>query len=594
MRRKIQILFALAVMLVVIRPVHASGDPAGAQEHTLRFFYNNVCASCHEEDKFYELFNRCVTSEEKKQISYEIRTYNLFLDADEEVYAEMLEEAGKDRSEYALPVLVADGQWISGYEEMERQLHGILFGEENAESSSVLEEENIEGTGALEEENTESGNPLFPDEEMETAGSISTSEDGTQSSGNAAGEKAEISEDFGKTAEGQQRIILFSTYSCEECEEAKEFLTELGEETEFAVTEYSIVEEDNVQTFKKLLDQYGYKQEEAKVPAVFAGERALFGAKEIQEKLPLILNEEKAEADILNVQLALALGKTTSAGEKSDERITNTESSDEGTSGEEVHGNEAADESDHAAAADTHTGERPHFSALFGAGLLSGFNPCSISMLLMLFSILLTSHASVLKNGLVYLGGKYAVYLGLGLGICFAASEIDQKLLSRYSSAVNLVIILLFLAAAVLNFLDFLNVRKNEYGKVRMQLPQGLRKFNHRLIRHAQGTEGLFLTLLVLGLGMAVSVGEFFCTGQIYMASILYLLRSGGQALQNLGALLVYVTAMSIPAAVIVVLIHVTKGTGRVSEFMLNHMAAIKLLNAVLFVLYALYFIITR
>lgn len=554
MRRKIQMLFVLVMLAVFICPVHASGEADGVQEHTLRFFYNNVCASCHEDDNFYELFNRCVTSEEKKQISYEIRTYNLFLDADEAVYAELLEEAGKDRSDYALPVLVVDGQWISGYEEMEKQLHGILFGKENTGSS-----------GSLEENHT--GNPDFPDEE--TADVSDVPEDGTQSSETVAEEKAETFDDFEKAAEGQQAILLFSTYSCEECEEAKKFLAELGDRTEFAVAEYSIVEEDNVQIFKKLLAQYGYEQEEAKVPAVFAGARALFGVKEIREELPSILEKGEAEPDMIKVQSAE-------------------------TAGEQGPGNVAVGESDHAAAADTYSGERPRFSALFGAGLLSGFNPCSISMLLMLFSILLTSHASVLKNGLVYLAGKYVVYLGLGLGICFAASEIDQKLLSRYSGAVNLVIILLFLAAAVLNFLDFLNVRKDEYGKVRMQLPKGLRRFNHRLIRHAQGTEGLFLTLLVLGLGMAVSVGEFFCTGQIYMASILYLLRSGGQALQNLGALLVYVTAMSIPATVIVVLIHVTKGTGRVSEFMLNHMAAIKLLNAVLFVLYALYFIVHR
>lgn len=68
-------------------------------------------------------------------------------------------------------------------------------------------------------------------------------------------------------------------------------------------------------------------------------------------------------------------------------------------------------------------------ATLFGAGLLAGFNPCSISMLLMLFSILLTTRASVLKNGILYLVGKYVTYLGLGLGICFAASKIDQNLL---------------------------------------------------------------------------------------------------------------------------------------------------------------------
>lgn len=564
MGRKIQIFAALLALMLVIRPAQVSGKSAGPQEHSLRFFYNNVCASCHEEDNFYELFNRCVTSEEKKRISYEIRTYNLFLDADAAVYEELLEEAGKDRSAYALPVLVADGQWISGYEEMEKRLHGILFGEENGGDSDISGEETAESPAAGKTEKT--GSSASPTEENSDnpvdskEKNASESEEDTDSPGFSAEEKAENGDILSGIGEGQQAILLFTTYSCQECEQAKDFLADLKKQTEFVILEYSIAEGDNVQTFKKFLTQYGRRQEEGKVPAVFAGEQALLGAEEIQENLPSILTEGKAKPDVLRAGLAEA------------ER--------------------GADEEKYSGKNMTEEGKGPSLPALFSAGLLSGFNPCSVSMLLMLFSILLTSHASVLKNGLVYLAGKYAVYLGLGFGIYFAASKIDQNLLAGYSGAVNGIIAFLFLAAAVLNFLDFLNVRKNEYGKVRMQLPRGLRRFNHRLIGHARGAEGAFLTLLVLGLGAAVSVGEFFCTGQIYMASILYLLRSGGRAVQNFGALILYVTAMSIPAGVIVVLIHFTKGIGRVSDFMLNHMGAIKLLNTVLFVLYALYFIL--
>lgn len=105
--------------------------------------------------------------------------------------------------------------------------------------------------------------------------------------------------------------------------------------------------------------------------------------------------------------------------------------------------------------------------------------------------------------------------------------------------------------------------------------------------------EGAFLGILVLGLGIAISLGEFFCTGQIYMASILYLLRKAtAQFWQIAGTLLVYVTAMSIPAIIIMTVIYRSKGTGKVSDFMLKHMGAIKLLNSILFVAYAVYFVV--
>ncbi len=511
MRRKFLIPAVLLLVILLIPQTVVFGEEP---EHSLQFFYNNVCASCHEEDNFYDLFNRCVTSEEKKTITYEIRTYNLFLDADEAVYEKLLEESGKEKADYTLPVLVIDGQWISGYEEMERRLHGVLFGEEIEESPSV--------------------SPGSSEEEM-----ISP-----------AAEEKDITAFLADAGDSDQALLLFTTYSCEECEEAREFLSRLQEEEDFLMDECNIVEGDNVTAFKNCLSVWGYPQEEGKVPAVFTGKEALFGANEIKEKLPAILEEGQADAKELETRLS----KSLNAGEED--------------------------------------GSGPSLLAILGAGLLSGFNPCSISMLLMLFSILLTSHSSVLKNGLVYLAGKYAVYLGLGCGIYFAASQINENLLSRYSRVVDWIIVALFLVAALLNFLDFLNVRKEQYGKVRMQLPQKLRRFNHKLIRHAQGAEGVFLTLLVLGLGIAVSVGEFFCTGQIYMASILYLLRSGGSLARNLLALLLYVTAMSIPSAVIVVIIHLTKGTGKVSQFMLDHLAGIKLLNTGLFILYAIYFIL--
>ena len=175
-----------------------------------------------------------------------------------------------------------------------------------------------------------------------------------------------------------------------------------------------------------------------------------------------------------------------------------------------------------------------------------------------------------------------------------AAAQVDQQLLNKVGSAVGVAVTILFLAAAILNFLDFLNVRKMEYGKVRMQLPAKMRHFNHTLIKKAQNAEGVFLSLLILGLGIAISIGEFFCTGQIYMASLLYLIKSAdAQFVQLIFRLLVYVTAMSIPAVCILLVIYKTRKTQRVSEFMLEHMAEIKLLNAILFACYAVYFVLT-
>ncbi len=479
---------------------------ADQKEHSLQFFYENVCASCHEDEKFYDLFNRCITPEEKAGITYEIRTYNTFLESDGAAYEEILQEAGKTRGEVTLPVLVIDGQWLSGYDKIEAELHKILLeGKIVEESAEVVETEKT-----------------------------------------TAEQKAEIVIEAG---DQEKAVLLFSTYACKDCEAVKEYLAGLGRERDFVLKEYSIAEGTHVQLFKEVLKLFGEDPEKGKVPSVFVGETALIGKEEILAKLKEVLDTEESRCGVLKEKLSGL------AGEK--ERV-----------------------------------EAASLATIFGAGLLSGFNPCSISMLLMLFSILLTSQASVLKNGAIYLAAKYLTYLGIGAAICFAASLVDQQFLDRFGNGIDFVMAGLFLAVAVMNFLDFLNVRRDDYGKIRMQLPAGLRRWNHQLLKRAEHLEGAVLGFVVLGLGAAVSLGEFFCTGQIYMASIVYLLRNAReQILPIMGTLLVYVTAMSIPAMAILFVIHKTKGTGRVSDFMLKHMGAIKLLNSVLFVLYACYFL---
>ena len=96
--------------------------------------------------------------------------------------------------------------------------------------------------------------------------------------------------------------------------------------------------------------------------------------------------------------------------------------------------------------------------------------------------------------------------------------------------------------------------------------------------------------LMILALGVVISFGEFFCTGQIYMASITYMLKD--QVKAAIFPFLVYTTAMSLPAVVMILLIQRTRNTEAVSDVMFGHLGAIKIVNAVLFALFAVYFLV--
>lgn len=238
------------------------------------------------------------------------------------------------------------------------------------------------------------------------------------------------------------------------------------------------------------------------------------------------------------------------------------------------------------------TVSKTSYLALFGSGLLAGFNPCGISMLLMLLSILLTARSGVLRNGMLYILAKIIAYISIGIGSYFAVATVFSDQLKSISRIFTIVVSGIILILAVMNFVDFINVKREQFGKIHMQLPVRLRSFNHHMIKKMGNVSEQFIPLLAFALGIVISFGEFFCTGQIYMASILYMFRTHSESsLQIISMFLVYVGAMSIPTIAVLLVVYKTKTTNVVSEFMLHRMGLIKLFNAILFLVFFIYMV---
>lgn len=350
--------------------------------------------------------------------------------------------------------------------------------------------------------------------------------------------------------EAKTVLVLFTTNACEDCEKVKKWIGSQEWLQNYTVIEWNIIEDECTGFLKQMFHACEVEEGRRKVPAVFAGDFVWTGTKEILS----VTEEQIRSADNGDLRKLLASVK------------------EDGGSG-------AAED----------TSDFYHLLTLAGAGFLAGFNPCSVSMLLMLLSLLLGARVSVWKNGLTYLGGKYLAYFSIGMVIFVTASQISQKTLDRAGRILDVSLAVLFLAAAALYLTDAVKIFRQDYGHIRTQLPVGLRKANHRLIRNISGMSGVMQPLLILGLGAAIALGEFFCTGQIYMASITYLLKDGEAAVWL--PFLVYVTAMSLPALAMVLLIQKTRNTERISDFMFRHLGAIKVCNAVLFLCFAVYFL---
>lgn len=517
----------------------------GKEPLSVEFYYENVCASCDGDADFFQLYEECLSQEEKNALQGKITTYNVFLDSCRERYEE--QALAFDIPEgTSLPVLLIDGQWVSGLSQMEPLLHQAADQAGNGSDAGGTSP-GAEGNSKAASDSGEIGS-----EENNVRSEISEAEktDNEQKRLKEALSLLQNLESILSERRGST-LLLFTTEACEDCEAVKNWLNSQPEIAKSEILEYNIIKDPCLDFLKAMFRDYGLPEQEQKVPALFFGTQAKTGALAITALTP---EELAAESDPDSLLSAVRRART---------ELEQTES----------------------------TGSRNQsLLTLAGAGLLAGLNPCSVSMLLMLLSIMVAEKASVWKNGLLYLGGKYAAYLTIGLAIYFSAAGLEGYLLASAGRILNGILILLFLGAGVLYAIDAVRIFRQDYGKIRTQLPTGMRRWNHNLIRKAGGYTGILKPLLILGLGMAISVGEFFCTGQIYMASITYLLRDGVTLVWLY--FLVYVTAMSLPAFLMLAIIQKTRNTEHISEFMLRHLGAVKIFNALLFFGYALYFLL--
>lgn len=325
--------------------------------------------------------------------------------------------------------------------------------------------------------------------------------------------------------------VLFTTENCDSCKKVKGFLKDVALETE----ERSLIHSENTLALQDFFEAYSVPSVKQQVPILFLRDKYLSGQKEIEAGLIPILEEGGAKS--FTYPQAKGQAKEISP------------------------------------------------LAAIGAGLVNGLNPCALSMLFLLLSMLVNMRSKLVPCGLSYIAGKIAAYFGLGLLLCIFADSINLAGLSILKNGAAIVLLVFSLLFAAGNLLDFFNARRERYGKIIMQLPAWLRKKNAQAI---EGTlskrRGLLLLPIIFLLGLLISAGELLCTGQIFLASIIYAAQSGAGI--PYATLAVYVGAMCLPSLIAVLLAGCGKRVLDLSEFSRKHLPAVKLISAILFVIF--------
>lgn len=236
------------------------------------------------------------------------------------------------------------------------------------------------------------------------------------------------------------------------------------------------------------------------------------------------------------------------------------------------------------------------FLGVLGAGLLDGFNPCAIALLLLFISLLgFTENKRVLIIvSVTYIFTMFISYFLIGLGVLAVLEEyVKQTNLALYVSWVIFILVLIFF---ILNIYDFFMSKNEDYGKIVNQLPKWVQKMNKRIMKtftnamNDTGNKGnIFAVIgLTLLLGLTMSLTEFLCTGQIYTAIL-----DGISVFRDFYAYvaLFFYNVMFVLPMIIIAVFSVKSGSVmKSSNWIREHMHIIKLLNSLLFLGIAIYY----
>jgi glutaredoxin len=330
--------------------------------------------------------------------------------------------------------------------------------------------------------------------------------------------------------------VYFYITGCTSCAKAEQALDRLQPGETVSLARYNIIEEDSNALFLAYCDFFRVPGGERITPMLFAGDRYFAGAEAIEKEFTAFAGMGPFETVVLETEtggLAARFGGFRLVG-------------------------------------------------AFVTGFLNGINPCSLSILILLAALLAARQFNLFKLGTLFCLGKALAYFAIGTVFysVFSGMEMQQyRLVYRLSMTVICLFFMLF------NVWDLIAAIREDYGRIRLQLPARLKGLNFSLIKKMAAVQSQsLLGVICFFCGVITSVGEFFCTGQIYIAAILSMIH-GEEGLQARALLFlgVYSVAFVLPFFIVTVALHKGTESFDVSDFIRRRLPLIKGANIVIF-----------
>ncbi|MGC8970883.1 MAG: cytochrome c biogenesis CcdA family protein, partial [bacterium] len=222
------------------------------------------------------------------------------------------------------------------------------------------------------------------------------------------------------------------------------------------------------------------------------------------------------------------------------------------------------------------------------AGLIDGINPCAISLLIFfIFSLskLRGPKKLMLFAGSSFISGIFISYFLIGIGV------LELVINPLYLSIYNWLYITIGILALIISGIslwDFYCAKNKKTRNIKLQLPIGLKRIGHSLIRDISIIKN---PLLIFGLGVITSFIEFPCSGQVYLPTVT-LIGSPLSSIKPFLLLLLYNFMFILPLIAILVVSILWFSSEKISRFVSKNLALTKLMTAGLFLLLGVYMLV--
>ena len=242
---------------------------------------------------------------------------------------------------------------------------------------------------------------------------------------------------------------------------------------------------------------------------------------------------------------------------------------------------------------------------ILGSGLVDGINPCAFTVIVFFISYLALQgyrKRELIAIGLTFIFSVFATYSLIGLGIFGFLYQL--KSFWFFVRVFNISIGIFSVILGVLALYDlFKFIKTKDTEGLILQLPKLIKNRIHSVIglhyrkpkeESTEKKRGALLRLMLSALitGFLVSILEAVCTGQLYLPTIAFVLKTTPYKLQALAYLIIYNIMFIIPLLIIFLLALLGVTSGQFASFLKKNLVAVKVIMALVFFSLGLFLIL--